>query len=117
MPPPPHENGMTATEIQESLNRAPSRLDIQAAMNPEIPYFITTSLYWDCECPQRPFQRPASQESCPDCETFRDEQPDSRIGELPAEIAAAVNWTSPDTVNTLDQHNLVWRPAPNMAQA
>ena len=41
----------------------------------------TTSKYWDCECP-REYIKPAKQDYCSECCTYRDEQPDSRVNEV-----------------------------------
>jgi hypothetical protein len=41
----------------------------------------TTEQYWDCECREN-FIHPAAVNHCPRCDTYRDEQPDSRVNEV-----------------------------------
>lgn len=57
--------------------------DILRALDDSVlDYFITTSLYWDCQCPGDGYHRPADMPMCEACEAFRDESADSRINEL-----------------------------------
>lgn len=41
----------------------------------------TTEQYWDCECAEN-FIHAAAVNHCPRCDTYRDEQPDSRGNEV-----------------------------------
>ena len=39
--------------------------------------------FWDCECSdERGYIHPKSCSHCPDCNSFKDDQPDSRVNEL-----------------------------------
>ena len=64
-----------------SQENAITQVDIAQALGPETPYFMTTSLYWDCEC-QRNYIRPRDMNMCENCGAFKDESPDSRVSEL-----------------------------------
>ncbi len=37
--------------------------------------------FWDCEC-DCDYIHPKSEDSCPRCDSYREEMPDSRISEL-----------------------------------
>jgi len=59
--------------------------------------FLTTPLFWDCEC-QAGYIHPAVEAECSVCEAQRDESPDSRVDEinrhrdeLPLGLVALVN--------------------------
>lgn len=41
----------------------------------------TTEKYWDCEC-DKSYIKPASMNYCGKCDTYREDQPDSRIREV-----------------------------------
>ena len=67
---------------QENRLREITGQDILLALDGnQTEYFITTSLYWDCECLED-FQKPAGMLMCEQCEAFQEDHPDSRIGEL-----------------------------------
>ena len=77
--------------------------DIVAALDESrLDYFMTTSLYWDCQC-REDYQRPAGMAMCENCEAFRDESADSRINELRAS-GIHVDLTDPGVRLTLEPH-------------
>ena len=79
------------------------------ALEPANEYFITTSLYWDCEC-EHNYTRPADMNMCENCGTTQDESPNARIGEL-RRHGIHVDWTAPNIVKTLEEHNVLSRTA------
>lgn len=81
---------------------------IQSALDHDCEYFITTRLYWDCEC-KDDYIRTAGAGPCPQCNAERDEMPDSRIGEM-ATQGIVLDWLDPGITPTYDQHNLGHRP-------
>lgn len=48
---------------------------------------ITTEKYWDCECKEK-YIHPATKNVCPICGCEKDDQPDSIISEVVAELEA-----------------------------
>ena len=86
---------MTNTNINEH--------SLAQALDPENPYFITTHLYWDCEC-DREYIRPASMLMCEDCGALKDESPDSRLNEVRS-AGIHIPWTEPQFAQTLEEHN------------
>ena len=70
---------------------------------PETDYFITTNLYWDCEC-DTDYHRPRDVDRCGNCGTFREDGPDSRINELGMH-GIVLDFASGETVATLEQHS------------
>ena len=73
------------------------------ALDPDNPYFITTSLYWECECHGN-FVRSAGMNMCENCGAFRDECPDARLLDI-KDSGTHVDWTRPEVIRTLDQYN------------
>ena len=76
---------------------------VQALSYPRTPYFITTSLYWDCECDINHI-RPAGMPACEECGAVRADRPDSRINEA-RNARIHVDWTDPEVLPTLDEHS------------
>ena len=74
----------------------------QALEYPRTGYFITTNLYWDCNCPVD-FHRPADMPMCENCKAFQDESPDSRINELRAG-GIHLDLHDPEALGTLEEH-------------
>ena len=84
----------------------PQPIDEQAvirALDPGNAYFITTSLYWECDC-NSSFLKPADMRMCEDCGAFRDESADARIGDL-RNHGIHVLWTGLEALRTLDEYN------------
>ena len=78
--------------------------DILKALDDSQPeYFITTNLYWECNCPGGGFHRSAQMETCRDCEARRDDEPDSRINEL-RQAGIHLDLDAQDVVATLEGH-------------
>ena len=75
---------------------------ILALSYPETPYFITTTLYWDCECPKN-YIRPAGMLMCENCGAHREDQPDSRINEA-RRHGIHLDWAAPPIAQTLQEH-------------
>ena len=103
---------MTTTRITEQ--------DIARALDPEVPYFMTSNLWWDCNCQPATtpsaargsgFHRPRSMLMCEDCGSFRDESPNSRINELAA-AGIHLPWEDDHTFDTLDEYNIHWKYPP-----
>lgn len=67
-------------------------------------YFVTTSLYWECEC-QEGYFRPQEMACCENCGSFADESPDARIHEL-RNHGVHLDYHDPAVRATMDQHNL-----------
>ena len=78
------------------------------------PYFITSNLYWECEC-QPDFVRPRDMLSCEECGQMREDAPDARIADIKAQ-GIHIDWTDPDVIGTLDEHNTNWRTTPTIQQ-
>ncbi len=76
---------------------------LQALEYPRTEYFITTSMYWDCECPAD-YHRPKGMDMCENCGTFREDSPDSRINELKLK-GVHLDLAGRETVMTLEEHN------------
>lgn len=76
---------------------------IQAFQYPATQYFITTSMFWDCDCWEN-FIRPADMPMCEECGAFKSECPDSRINEIRT-TGIHVRWTDPSIIQTLTPHN------------
>ena len=83
------------------LTNLENRLTI--ALNPESNYFMTSHLYWDCDCPQN-YIRPRSMNMCEDCGALKDDSPDSRLSEIRA-AGIHIPWTEPEFAMTLEEHN------------
>ena len=79
----------------------------QALAYPETPYFMTTNLYWDCNCDSN-FIRPSGMSMCEDCGAWRDESPDSRINEL-RDDGIHVDWLDPKAMATLEEYSTAYR--------
>lgn len=98
--------------IQQKKPPTPSideKAIIQALDYPRTPYFITTNLYWDCDCdpPQSSF-KPQDMPMCEDCGTFRDESPDSRINEMRL-FGIHLDFHDPTVLASLEQHSTSFR--------
>ena len=76
---------------------------IQALEYPATDYFITTDLFWDCDCEQR-YIRPADMPTCENCGADQDECPPSRINEI-WYFGIHVDWMEPAVLNTLEEHS------------
>lgn len=72
-------------------------------------YFVTTRLYWECECPEEYF-RPQQMAYCENCGSFAEECPDARIHELRAN-GIHLDYHDPTVRATMDQHNIRSRDA------
>ena len=97
------------------MPRTSTEEDILHALSyPDTPYFITTSLYWDCDC-SGDYIRRADMLMCEDCGAFRDEAPDSRLNEMKA-LSIHMDLHDPAVVATFEEHNTRHRsqhaPAP-----
>ena len=46
--------------------------------------FFTNQAYWDCECEENYIHKKTEQKSCIKCDTFHEDQPDSRQHEIDA---------------------------------
>ena len=77
-------------------------------------YFITTSLYWECECRERYFS-PQEMACCENCGSFADESPDARIHE-PRSHGIHLDYHDPAVRATMDQYNLQSREASQIAK-
>lgn len=44
--------------------------------------FFTNQSYWDCECDEDYIHKKTEQKSCAKCDTFHEDQPDSRQHEI-----------------------------------
>ena len=75
----------------------------QALEYPATSYFITTNLYWDCEC-DTDYHRPRNMDLCEYCGTCREDAPDSRINELEMH-GIRLDFADGETLATLDQHS------------
>ena len=76
---------------------------IAKALDPGNHYFITTSLYWECECDTN-FIRSAQMNMCENCGAMKDECPDARIGDV-RQHGVHVPLTAPDIMKTLEEYN------------
>ena len=95
-----------------AANPPPPPIDAAAiaeALDPSSPFFITSSLFYECGCsPLR--HHPASQLMCEDCGDLAEDCPDSRIADLRA-AGIHILWDDPEIITTLDQHNTAFRRA------
>ena len=100
------------SHAKDSLRRFniehPARpIDQQAivqALSADTPYFITTYLYWDCECPTN-YTRPVAMNMCENCGAFQNECPDSAISDIRSH-SIHIDLTDPQVVATLEEHNI-----------
>ena len=76
---------------------------IQALDYPCSEYFITTSMYWDCECRENYIKR-LDQLMCENCGQFQEDAPSSRINEL-RHHGFHIDWTQPEWRASLYEHN------------
>ena len=87
---------MTTPAITES--------DIAEALDQGQNSFMTTHMFWDCNCPHSAgYIRPASMLMCEDCGEFRDESPDSRINEIRS-AGIHLPWADEPYLSTLEFH-------------
>ena len=77
---------------------------VRQALDPFSNYFITTNLYWECNCAHNYF-RSSDMLLCENCGSFRDESPDARIGDL-EDMGICENWYSSNIKQSYDQYNL-----------
>ena len=84
--------------------------DITLALAHDDPndYFVTCSLYWDCECDAH-FHRPADQQYCKDCDSHRADCADSRIHELRG-AGILLDYRMPAVLAACSPHNLAAKP-------
>ena len=75
----------------------------QAMRYPETQFFMTTMLFWDCEC-REDYIHPRDMLMCEKCGYFKDECPDSRINEIRA-AGIHLPWAAPEFAYSLDAHN------------
>ena len=80
---------------------------IAQALDPDSAYFITTSLWWECECPELKVH-PRYRLMCEDCGAFKEDCPDARISGLRSQGIHIV-WDDPEILVTLDQYNTAAR--------
>ena len=94
-------------------NSNPSRIGedamVQALSYPQTPYFITSNLYWDCNC-RNGYIHPFGMPMCEECGTMRDEAPPSRINEMKF-FSIHLDLHAPDVVSSLEEHNVLTRLA------
>lgn len=76
---------------------------LQALSYPQTEYFITTDLYWDCECPTRYIHR-TDMLMCEECGTLQQEAPQSRLNEMKA-MSIHMDLHDPSVVATFEEHN------------
>ncbi len=102
---------MSATELPPRENRpAPpvaliSDADIAAARRAGPgDYFLTTGLYWECDC-SADFVHPAALARCEECGSQREECPDADLRMLDA-FGIAVDFTDPAVQASLCAYNL-----------
>ena len=67
-------------------------------------YFITTFLYWDCNC-ERDYHRPKDMDVCENCGALAEDSADARLHELKAE-GIHLDYYDPATLATMDEHNI-----------
>ena len=84
--------------------------DIIQALKNETPFFITTTLFWDCECPGEDYIHPKEMLMCETCGILAEDGPDSRINEV---IGLAsqfeFNPLAPTLWHTFDPHSLTYQ--------
>ena len=101
---------MTHTSQPE---KAPHHIDdkaiVQALSYPRTPYFITTDLYWDCEC-EHNFIRPSDMPMCENCGTFKEDAPPSRINEM-KDLSIHIDLNHPNVRETLAEYSTLYREA------
>ena len=85
---------------------------IHALSYPNSNIFITTTLYWECECESN-YIRPFDMDYCENCDTFRSDSPDSRINELKRHNIH-VNYSDDNVRRTLQLHHdpVAWATSP-----
>ena len=76
--------------------------DVLRALDPDHEYFITTSLYWDCECDSG-FIRSSEVKMCEQCGAFREDSPDSRIHEM-KQLGIHLDYDDPAVMATFCEH-------------
>ena len=102
-------------EFAERETRGPrANIDETAiilALDNTQPYFITSNLYWECNCENNCI-RPAQVPFCEECGLHREDAPDARIGDMKA-MGIHVDWSDPEAMRSLEEHNLQWRWPPD----
>ena len=103
------ERAELAREIEEAHAEAePDPIDaaaVELALSGRTEYFITTRLFWDCECPEDRI-RPRKDKACAACGAVGELQPDSRIDEVQAlGPEPGIDWTDPDVIGTMEGYN------------
>ena len=97
-----HEQGQATTAVSEQ--------DIIAALqNPMRTIFMTTTLFWDCECWNN-YIRPADMPMCENCGQLREESPNSRINEI-KNTGIHIMWNDRKISETLSIHGSHYRSA------
>ena len=95
---------MTENSVQYPTNPSIDDSAIAQALSyPRTAYFITTNLYWDCECQDRYIRR-FDMPMCEECGTLREEAPPSRINEMKA-MSVHLDLYDPAAVASLEEHN------------
>ena len=96
--------------LRENLRTSIDEAAIILALDKTEPYFITTNLYWDCNC-ETDYIRPREMLSCEECGQVQEDAPDSRIADMKA-VGIHIDWSAPEAIKTLDEHNVQWRRIP-----
>ena len=102
---------MTKMEGNITPNSNPSPISedaiVQALYYPRTPYFITSNLYWDCDC-RTGYIHPFGMPMCEECGTLRDDAPPSRINEMKF-MSIHMDLLDPGVVSSLEEHNVLTR--------
>ena len=103
------ERAELAREIEEAHAEAEQdpidAAAVELALSGRTEYFITTRLFWDCECPEDRI-RPRKDKACAACGAVGELQPDSRIDEVQAlGPEPGIDWTDPDVIGTMEGYN------------
>ena len=110
--PNPEQVRRAKQQIRENRQQHPPRpIDqdaiIQALEFPRTGYFITTNLYWDCECDPN-YIRPADMRMCENCGMLQEESPQSRINELRT-LGIHIDLDHPNIITSLAEHSILSR--------
>ena len=74
---------MSLADLANGLEIHDSQVIIYPPKTKELISIILTSLYWDCECENDYIHSSSGDDNyCPNCGTYREDQPDSRIDEV-----------------------------------
>lgn len=106
---------LTAAQATHPLGTVTEAKIIQALSHSKPDdYFVTTRLYWECECPEGYF-RPREMACCENCGSFADDWPDARIHELRS-YGIHLDYHDPAVQATMDEYNLQSRDALQIAK-